>query len=639
MNSSFDCNQEAILAHKNSLLLDSAYLNLAQWLATSGMPSYCHESVAYLLEHKHFDALNDRFYKNLEFGTGGLRNRTIDSIITPAELGNGSSSCPEFPAVGSNRLNDFTIVKATLALFKYCKEFNPNPKLVIAYDVRNYSQHFASLCASVWNCLGGEALIFSGPRSTPQLSFSVRKLNALAGVVITASHNPPHDNGFKVYFQDGAQIIDPHASAIINHYNQLDICETVDYLKTPRNIQYIDDSLDNQYIETIEKSLLNKSLISTHKPKVVFSPIHGVGKVSIEPLLTRLGADVHFVESQMDFDGTFNTVKSPNPEDPNAYKLAIEEAQKVQADLIILTDPDADRMGAAFLDTNGSYTLLSGNTLGALLLDYRLNTLKDKNWLPKDGHKNAVSIKTFVTSGLLESIASAHGISTINTLTGFKWIGAKLNQYEQQLLAANSKANQVNLSDQEHFQACLEHSKAFIFGAEESYGSLFSTHVRDKDANASTVLLVELLAYIQSLNQSFRQYLDNLYLKYGYYCERLHTIKLEGPSGKQAIARIMDTLRKSPPERLGQFSLESITDFLNSSVQDADGANIPPENFLMLYLEKGFQVAVRPSGTEPKIKFYLFASSSPSNLSELHEDKKNINNSLNELVSALDAVI
>lgn len=606
-------------AQKDGHLRPSTVGNLKLWLAADYLPEWTGHSIAELVEQAQWEELNDRFYQDLAFGTGGIRGRTIGRVMTQVEKGQMSPlGAPEYAAVGSNVLNDFNLVRATIGLFRYVHGYLKanngldRPKFVIAHDVRHFSRHFCELAASTWTRLGGDAFIFEGPRSTPQLSFSVRELSAHCGAVITASHNPPHDNGFKVYFEDGAQVVSPHAEKIVEQVNGVSLQELPEFLSIDlQQVRTLDASWDVTYQKLLEGLVLDAAVIQEQAPKVVFSSIHGTGAISSVPALKSLGVHVIEVAEQSDFHGGFPTVKSPNPENAEALSLAVAKANAVGADLVLATDPDADRMGVAVRGADGEMVLLTGNQIGTLLAEYRMSTLKEANVLPEDGTQRAALIKTFVTSPMQEAVASSHGIKTINTLTGFKWIGAKLKQYED-LMRTQLEEKEGLVLDYDHCDAwtkaelLLEYSTYFVFGGEESYGYLATDRVRDKDANAAAILFCELAAYLKSQEMSFIEYLDALYLEHGYYEERTLNLYYEGAAGSENIQSILKSYRFDTPAHIGDIKVKKFTDFGQALIQDADGVTIPPQDFYFLELENGYSYAVRGSGTEPKIKFYVF---------------------------------
>jgi phosphoglucomutase len=556
---------------------------------------------------------------------------------------------PEHAAVGTNVLNDFNLIRATVGMFRYVKQFldeigrHDQPRFVIAHDVRHFSRHFCELAASTWCKLGGQALIFDGPRSTPQLSFAVRYHKATCGAVITASHNPSHDNGFKAYFEDGAQVVSPHAEGIVNLVNKVKLEELVQFLDV--NLDHVivlDSSADEPYLDLLEEMVVDTEVMQKVAPKVVFSPIHGCGAISSVTTLRKLGVEVIEVPEQMEPDGRFPTVKSPNPENAEALTMAIAKANETDADVVIATDPDADRMGVAVRDRSGEMVLLTGNQIGTLLAEYRISTLKDAEILPEDGSQNAVLIKTFVTTPMQEAVATWHGLKTINTLTGFKWLGEKLAGYEAEMKAKLYEKEGLAVD----YDACdiwtkadlmLDYSTYFVFGGEESYGYLASDKLRDKDANAAVVMFCELAAYLKAQEMTFPEYLDSLYLQHGYYEEKTINIYFEGAAGSQKIKNILESYRSNPPQTFGDVRVSGFTDFGKDEIIDADGKRIAPQDFYFLELSNGYSFAVRGSGTEPKIKFYVFGRSDVTDPEELAEVKVAAGKVMEATLAAIDA--
>lgn len=626
-------------------LLPSAYDNIRLWLESGFLPTWAIASIQELIETAAWNELNDRFYQNLSFGTGGMRSRTIGKVMTTVERGVLSADgTPAHAVVGTNMLNDFNIIRGTIGLFRYCKKNigqQESPKLVIAHDVRYFSRHFCLLSASTWRKMGGEVYVFDGPRSTPQLSFSVRYLGATAGVVITASHNPPYDNGFKVYYKDGGQVVSPHAEGIIDEVNRVKLSEVSSYLEIDeKGIVVLSQAADEAYLDVVLDTVLDSELIKKQKPRVVYSPLHGTGQVIAIPAMMRAGVDLLLVDSQIVMDPGFSTVDSPNPENGESFSLAIQKAEEMGADVVIATDPDGDRMGAAVRDRNGKMLLLNGNSIGSLLAEYRISKIKKLGWIPQEGTQSAALIKTFVTTALQEAIAKKQGLKVINTLTGFKWIGEKLHDYEIDLIdklkAEGVEINYNALSSSERRKLLLEYSTYYIFGGEESYGYLADDRVRDKDANAAAVQFCELAAHLKQEGISFLDHLDQIYLKYGYYLEDVFNLKYEGAAGAKKIRAILESYRHNPPKVIGDVHVSSIQDFGSEDIFDADSKLIPKENFYYVYLNNGCSYAVRGSGTEPKIKFYLFAREEVGDALGLSKVKKLAETKLKQLKMDLE---
>ncbi|MFE0506234.1 phospho-sugar mutase [Peribacillus butanolivorans] len=514
--------------------------------------------------------LEDAFYKNLEFGTGGMRG----------EIG-----------AGTNRMNIYTVRKATAGLAQYISTFGEEAKgrgAVIAYDSRHKSPEFALEAAKTLATFGVKAYLFDELRPTPELSFAVRKLNAFAGIVITASHNPPEYNGYKVYGSDGAQLPPEAADQVISYVNaiesELDILikEAKD-LKEQGLIEIIGEELDAAYNKELLTVPENPQLAEEIDVSLVFTPLHGTANKSVRRALQSLGyQNVHIVKEQELPDPDFSTVKSPNPEEPAAFELAIELGNKVEADLLIATDPDADRLGIAVKNKSGKYVVLTGNQTGALFLDYLLAQKKEKGTIPENG----VVLKTIVTSEIGRTISESYGLKTMDVLTGFKFIAEKINQYNKS----------------------GEHS--FLFGYEESYGYLIKDFARDKDAIQAAVLAVEVCAYYKKQGLTLYEGLLNVFEKYGFYLEGLRSLTLKGIEGAKQIQGILDQFRQNPPTQIAGIQVVIEEDYQSSkkhslTSNSEERIELPKSNVLKYFLKDGTWVCLRPSGTEPKIKFYF----------------------------------
>ncbi|MFD2672041.1 phospho-sugar mutase [Marinicrinis sediminis] len=505
--------------------------------------------------------IEDRFFKELEFGTGGLRG-----II----------------GAGTNRMNKYTVGKATQGLTHYLnKQFAhvETPKVAIAYDSRHQSPEFALEAALVLAAGGIKAYVFEALRPTPQLSFAVRELKAQAGIVITASHNPPEYNGYKVYNQHGGQLVVDEAKAVIAEIQQIAAFSSIQKLSREAaeeqgSLHWIGEEMDEKYIEAVTSVSLmtDQDRAALEDLKVVFTALHGTGSTLVPPILKAIGCkQVHSVAEQADPDADFSTVKSPNPEERDAFAIALRDAQEYDADLIIGTDPDADRMGAVVKDQSGAYQILSGNQSGAIMAEYLLSRMKERGTLPENG----MLIKTIVTSELGASIAKHYQVETMDTLTGFKYIGEKMTQFEQ---------------DGSYF---------FLFGYEESYGYLAGTYARDKDAIIASMLIAEAAAYYKAQGKSLVDVLNELYAQHGYYKEKLQSITLKGKSGMELIQQIMDDWRQQQPAEIGPLQVAQVEDY----AQGLHG--LPRENVLKFKCADGSWFCLRPSGTEPKIKIYF----------------------------------
>jgi len=543
---------------------------LEKWLAFNVLDSELREQL--LVMEKNHKEVEDAFYKNLEFGTGGMRG----------ELG-----------PGTNRLNIYMIRKATEGLAKYIEENGEVAKrrgVVVAYDSRHKSPEFALEVAKVLGNHGIKTYIYEELSPTPELSFAVRYLHAFAGIVITASHNPPEYNGYKVYGEDGGQIPPEMADKIISYVNNVENELTIEVVEEKELLEkelltYIGEKIDQAYIEQLKTIQLNKELVQQvgKDLKIVFTPLHGTANKLVRAGLEAFGFNnVTVVKEQELPDPNFSTVESPNPEEHAAFSLAIQYGKQKDGDILMGTDPDADRLGVAVKDPNGEYTVLTGNQMGALMLHYLLSQKKEQGKLPENG----VVVKTVVTSEIGRAIAKSFGIDTIDTLTGFKFIGEKINLFEQ--------TGQYQ----------------FLFGYEESYGYLIGDFVRDKDAVQSAVFAAEVAAYYKSQGKSLYDGLLEIFETYGYYKESLQSLTLRGKDGAEQIANILTTFRTNPPKEIAGVKVVAIEDFQASAKtiihqNTTETIELPKSNVLKYHLEDGSWFTIRPSGTEPKAKFYF----------------------------------
>lgn len=502
--------------------------------------------------------IEDRFYRDLEFGTGGLRG-----VI----------------GAGTNRMNAYTVGRATQGLAQFLLKELPEPRSVaIAYDSRNQSPEFALETALVLAGNGIAAYVFESLRTTPELSFAVRHLKASAGVVITASHNPPEYNGYKVYGPDGGQLVPDMADKVIGEIRDV----TFDQIRRLNRaeaeaaglLKWIGQEVDDAYLAAVTAVSQNPDVVKamSDKLQIVYTPLHGAGNLSVRAALSKVGfTQVHVVAEQELPDANFSTVKSPNPEERDAFKLALELAKKVDADLIIGTDPDCDRMGAVVKDSEGEYFIMTGNQSGAIMVDYLLNSMKEKGQLPSDG----VVVKTIVTSEMGAVIARSYGAEVMNTLTGFKYIGEKMTRFDER------------------------GGNTFLFGYEESYGYLAGNYARDKDAVVASMLIAEACAYYKSKGLSLYDVLQKLYRQHGYFLEKLESRTMKGKDGVEQIQGIMADWRANPPAEINGSRVAQVLDYSKG----IDG--LPLENVLKYVLEDNSWFCLRPSGTEPKIKIYF----------------------------------
>lgn len=547
-------------------------------------------AVEELLDQEKWEELADRFYTDLEFGTGGLRG-----VI----------------GGGFNRMNPLVVQRATEGLARYVEQ-NGEPdtqgvlRAVIAHDSRRYSDTFALTAALVFAAHGIKVYLFSSLRPTPELSFAVRHLNAAVGIVVTASHNPPQYNGYKVYWADGAQIVAPHDTAIIAEVRAVDDTPrrlTKDEALSQGLLEYIDTAVDDAFVAMVKRQSARPQILAEHGKNVtvVFTPLHGTGAMMVERVLGELGVTVITVPEQREPDGEFPTVEFPNPEEAAALELAIELGTREQADIVMGTDPDADRLGIAVPGPEG-FTLITGNQLGALLVDYIFGARAEAGTLPD----SPVLVKTVVTTELQRRIAEHYGATVFDTLTGFKHIATVMRRLEDE--------GQI---------------ERFILGDEESYGYLIGTEVRDKDAITAVVLTTEMCVSHVSGGKSVLQRLEELYRQFGYFEESTISRYFTGASGKQTMASLMAELRSSPPQEIGTAPVVTIKDYLSGeTIQAATGErkqdiDLPSSNVLQFLLADGTVMSARPSGTEPKIKFYASVAGEPGTpLDAAREDVK-----------------
>ena len=566
MNSELSTSLDAALA--SGKLLRSSHDNIVELLGSSDNPLY-EASIAWLAGEQEWKELNNRFFKKLAFGTGGLRGRSIGEIVTPAERGSACAEArPEFPCVGTGNLNYYNLTRATLGLVRHLLKAHTGegrPSIAVARDTRFFGQEFADCVTRVAVENGVDVYIFSDPRSTPHLSFAVRHLGTTSGIVLTASHNPPHDNGYKVYGpvpEDQRGCVYP-----------------------------LGEEMDEVYLARLETLLLNPAMVKEQGDlKIVFTNIHGTGGTISPKILRRVGFTCETVAAQDVEDGAFPTVKSPNPENAEALQMGVDQAEASGADLVIGTDPDADRMGVVVRNREGKMTLLNGNQIGSLMAYYRLLAFTEQGIINESNRDHAVIIKTFVTTELQTVIAAHFDVAVVNTLTGFKYIGGKLRKYENQI-PADLRKNYRQLS---------------VFGGEESYGYLGTDFLRDKDANGAALMFAEVAAFARSKGMTCVELLDELFIRHGVYLEGQHAETLTGADGAAQIQKLALSYVESPPTEIDGAKVARIRDFSNEDIVDEEGDLIPKEKMVFVDLEDGRAFAVRPSGTEPKIKIYLF---------------------------------
>ena len=564
-----------------------------EWLKNPSIDEETKEELRSIESNK--EEIEDRFYKDLEFGTAGLRGI----------IGNGS-----------NRMNKYTVTKATQGLANYINKNNPeNKPVVISYDSRHMSKEFSEMTALCLNANGIKTYVFEELRPVPELSFAVRKLNCIAGIMITASHNPPKYNGYKVYWEDGAQIVPPHDKGIIEEVNKIEDFSKIKKMEYKDAVEKglyntILKEIDDAYIETLKKLVQNPETIKrTQKDiKIVYTPLHGAGNIPVQRVLKEIGFEnVYVVPEQEKPNGDFPTVSYPNPEDEKAFKLALDLAKKVDADVVLANDPDADRLGVYAKDSKtGEYHSFTGNMSGLLIAEYELSQKREKGDIPTNG----ALIKTIVSSNLADAIAKEYNLTLIEVLTGFKYIGEQMRMFEQ------------------------TGKYTFLFGFEESYGCLIGTHARDKDGIAAVMALCEATAFYKEKGFTLWDQMMNIYKKYGYYKELTVSITKEGVSGAEDIKKMMENIRTNPPTKLGKYDVLEFRDYKVGTVKnlktlETKSTNLPQSNVLYFDLSDNAWCCVRPSGTEPKIKFYIgvredYNEKAQSSLDKLEEEVKKL---------------
>ena len=542
--------------------VDTAILEKAKaWLS----PKYDEETrneVQNLIDNNP-EELIESFYRSLEFGTGGLRG---------------------IMGAGTNRMNKYTVGMATQGLANYMKAVYPKEKQLkaaIAYDCRNNSQYFARITAKVFTANGFKVYLFEELRPTPELSFAIRELKCHTGVMVTASHNPKEYNGYKAYWSDGAQMIPPHDKNVIDEVSKIKI-EDVKFDGPAKNIIMLGEDMDKTYLDKVSELTLSPGAnIRQAELKIIYTPLHGTGVKLVPEMLNRMGFENVFKVYEQDItDGNFPTVVSPNPEEPAALEMALAKARKIDADLVMATDPDADRVGIAVKDLHDNFVLLNGNQTASVLIYFLL-----KMWDKKDKLKGKEFIvKTIVTSELIKTIADSYKVECFDVLTGFKWIADIIRQNEGK--------------------------KTFIGGGEESYGYMIGDFVRDKDAVASCAMIAEVAAWAANKRMSFYDVLIDIYLEFGFYKEKLLAVTKKGKAGAEEIQKMMENFRAKPPKSISGSKIVTIKDYLSSIETNVETGkenkiDLPKSNVLQFFTADGTKISMRPSGTEPKIKFYF----------------------------------
>ncbi len=568
--------------------------NIQKWL-NGNYDKTTKAAIQSMIENEEYTELTDAFYKELEFGTGGLRG---------------------IMGIGSNRVNKYTFGMATQGFSNYLLECYPNQqiKVAIAHDNRNNSDTFAKMVADVFSANGIYVYYFDGLRPTPELSFAVRELGCQGGVVLTASHNPKEYNGYKAYGENGGQLVMPHDVNVMKAVRKINSIDEIKFEANEALIEKIGKDIDDKYLDLLAQYSLSREAIKRQENlKIVFSPIHGTGGVLVPPVLERYGfKQIHLVEEQMVVDGNFPTVIYPNPEEQEAMSMGINKAKAIDAELVMATDPDADRVGVAVKKSTGEYMLLNGNQIVCLLTKYMLDAWENTGKLTG----NEYVIKTIVTSYLVDKIAASKKVVCYNTLTGFKFIGEIMTQ--------------------------LEGKETFVVGGEESYGYLIGEHARDKDAVVSCAMIAEMTAYYKDKGHSLYDALLDIYLEYGYYKEKLVSITKKGKQGAEEIKAMMEGFRANPPSTLGGSKVVMLKDYKSQESKNIltgaiEKIDLPSSNVLQFYTEDGSIISARPSGTEPKIKFYCSINAPLNAKNEAEQLEKDLEIKLNKLLKDLGA--
>ena len=515
------------------------------------------------------DEILDRFYRSLEFGTAGLRG-----VI----------------GAGTNRMNIYTVGRATQGLADYLNANYDNPSVAIGYDSRIKSDLFSKEAASVLAANGVKVYIYDELEPTPCLSYAIRYFHTQSGIIITASHNPAKYNGYKCYNPNGYQMTDEEAAEAYEYIQKVDYftgIKKVDFddAVNAGKIEFIGEKVINSFLDEVQKQCINPEIVKNADLKVIYTPLNGTGNKPVRAILDRIGVKSVYVVPEQEYpDGNFPTCPFPNPEIKQVFEIGLEMNRKIGADILLATDPDCDRVGIAVPDKTGELVLMSGNEVGAMLLNYILSQRLEKGTLPK----SAIAVKSFVSTDLAEVIAKEYNCTFKNLLTGFKYIGELITNLEKEGRASD-----------------------FVMGFEESYGYLAGTHARDKDAVVASMLICEMAAYYKTKNMNLVDVMNSLYDKFGYYCNEVKSYTFEGAKGMEKMAQIMDTLRQNPPKTIGDFIVTAVSDYKTSKITFTDGKEekieLPKSNVLAFALENGNKVIVRPSGTEPKIKAYLTA--------------------------------
>lgn len=561
-----------------------------EWLSGN----YDEETKSQVHELQKNDAaqLEDAFYKDLEFGTGGLRG---------------------IMGVGTNRMNKYTVGMATQGYANYLKKSFPDVKVAIAHDVRNNSRQFAEIAAEIFAANDIKVFLFDDIRPTPELSFTIRTLQCQGGVVITASHNPKEYNGYKAYWKDGGQLVPPHDKNVIGEVEKIKSLDDVKWIGKPENITLIGSEMDKKYIEMVKGLSINPdACIKEHDLKIVYTPIHGTGIMLVPKALAAYGFDnVHIVQEQATPNGNFSTVIYPNPEEKETMSMGLKKAKELDADILLGTDPDADRVGVGVKDNHGEWALLNGNQTAMMVFNYIIEARKKKGI----AKPNDMVIKTIVTTDIIDKIAAKNDIACYNTLTGFKWIAELIREKE-------GKEN-------------------YVVGGEESFGLMIGDKVRDKDAVSAVAMICEMSAVEKEKGKTLFQKLTELYVEYGFYYEKLISLTKKGMNGSKEIADMMQGYRDNPPKEIAGIKVVEFLDYQlqtnkNLSTGETKKIDLPKSNVLQFITEDGSKISARPSGTEPKIKFYFSVNMPLKSVDDFDKTKKLLDEKIDRIISSMN---
>ena len=553
------------------------------------------------LQQKDPAQLEDAFYQDLEFGTGGLRG---------------------IMGVGTNRMNKYTVGMATQGYANYLKQSFPEVKVAIAHDVRNNSRKFAEIAADIFAANGIKVFLFESIRPTPELSFAIRTLQCQGGVVITASHNPKEYNGYKAYWKDGGQLVPPHDKNVIAEVEKIKSIDDVKWKGHPENITLIGKDIDEKYLKMVKGLSVNpEACIKEHDLKIVYTPIHGTGIMLVPKALAEFGFDnVHIVKEQSTPDGNFPTVNYPNPEEKETMSIGLNKAKEIDADILLGTDPDADRVGIGVKDNHGKWVLLNGNQTALIVFNYLIEARKESG----KAKPNDMVVKTIVTTDMIDKIAESNNITCYNVLTGFKWIAELIREKEAH------PDDQVG-----------QGKENYVVGGEESFGLMIGDNVRDKDAISAVAMICEIAAVEKEKGRTLFEKLMDLYVKYGFYYEKLISITKKGMNGSKEIAEMMKAYRDNPPTEIAGSKVKELLDYQlqtkkNLLTGETEKIELPKSNVLQFITEEGSKISARPSGTEPKIKFYFSVHTPLKSVEDFDATQKKLDERIDNIISSMN---